>query len=422
LLDRAAEVGLLTSYGKGYYAIHPALPWYFQHLFTTVYGPAGSPSTLHATKAYTTAIARLGNFWWDQYTRGRPDAVGMLGVEEANQLHARRLAHDHGWWDRGMGPMQGRRVLYWYTGRWVEWARLVDELTPDLVDPATDGPQPGREEQWVLLTEYRVQQAWEHQHDYATAERLQRAHVAWSRELTGAALSTRSEALSERQRKELRTLRVGVLQLGHLLRWQQQPACIEAYREAAELARHAQDRQGEAIASFNLGRAYIEIAAVRDLDAAEHHTVLGLDLLDGADHLGRARGTSALGGVHYERFREARSAGRPPAELLAHLNAALRTYHQCLDLFPATAVSELAGVHHQLGSCTLTRASSMWPCATSRRRFATRCGKGTATAQAFRAVASRTPFSGLGGSGTRCCGPRRRWEIFRPMGTEPRTR
>jgi hypothetical protein len=30
LLDRAAEVGLLTVHGGGYYSIHPALPWFFK--------------------------------------------------------------------------------------------------------------------------------------------------------------------------------------------------------------------------------------------------------------------------------------------------------------------------------------------------------------------------------------------------------
>lgn len=273
----------------------------------------------------------------------------MLRVEEANLLHARRLARAHGWWDQVMGPMQGLRVLYWLTGRRVEWTRLVDELTPDLVDLATDGPRPGREAEWALLTEYRVQLAWEHRRDHATAERLQRVHVAWSRERAAVALGTQPEALNAVQRLELRNLRVSVLQLGHLLRDRQQPGCIDAYREAAELARHAQDRQGEAIASFNLGRAHIEVAAMRDLDEAERCCVLGLDLLDDADRLGRARSLGQLGMVHYERFKEARSAGQPHAELLAHLNAARRTYHQCLDLFPATAVSELASVHNQLG-------------------------------------------------------------------------
>ena len=40
LLDRAAEVGLLTQLGGGYYHIHPALPWYFKKLFERYY-PSG---------------------------------------------------------------------------------------------------------------------------------------------------------------------------------------------------------------------------------------------------------------------------------------------------------------------------------------------------------------------------------------------
>lgn len=37
LLDRAAEVGLLTAHGNSYYSIHPALPWYFKALFEQYY-------------------------------------------------------------------------------------------------------------------------------------------------------------------------------------------------------------------------------------------------------------------------------------------------------------------------------------------------------------------------------------------------
>jgi hypothetical protein len=33
LFDRAAEIGLLTPLGDGYYSIHPALPWFFRDLF-----------------------------------------------------------------------------------------------------------------------------------------------------------------------------------------------------------------------------------------------------------------------------------------------------------------------------------------------------------------------------------------------------
>ena len=62
LLDRAAEIGLLTAHGGGYYAVHPAIPWHLHTLFTRHYGPPDSPAALHATHAWTTATSDLGNY------------------------------------------------------------------------------------------------------------------------------------------------------------------------------------------------------------------------------------------------------------------------------------------------------------------------------------------------------------------------
>ena len=62
LLDRAAEIGLLTGYGGGYYAVHPAIPWHLHTLFTQHYGPPGSPAADHATRAWTVVTSDLGNY------------------------------------------------------------------------------------------------------------------------------------------------------------------------------------------------------------------------------------------------------------------------------------------------------------------------------------------------------------------------
>ena len=40
ILDKAADIGLLTAHGGGYYTIHPALPWFFRSLFEQDY-PTG---------------------------------------------------------------------------------------------------------------------------------------------------------------------------------------------------------------------------------------------------------------------------------------------------------------------------------------------------------------------------------------------
>jgi tetratricopeptide (TPR) repeat protein len=349
LLDRAAEVGLLTAYGEGFYGIHPALPWYFAELFTTTIGPVGSPAAEQATRAYTTTIAYLGDYYHGQYEQGRRGAVGTLGAEEANLLQARRLARTHGWWNQVIAAMQGLRRLYEHTGRNLEWARLVEELVPDLVDPATDGPRPGREEQWGLVNDYRVRLALQ-QRDYATAERLQRTRLAWDRERAATALASPSAELDDDQRALLRTLAVGVHELGEILREQQQPACVEAYTEVLELARRIGDRLHEAIAAYNLGHAYKDLPELRDLDKAARWYQDSLDRNDEADHLGRARCVAELVYVHWERFREARAAGRPEAELLTLLKAAADAYQQALELLPADAVGDLAVAHNQLGN------------------------------------------------------------------------
>ena len=77
--------------------------------------------------------------------------------------------------------MQGLRLLYQHRGRRVEWKSLVDEIVPDFVDPATDGPRPGRESAWSLVTQYRVHLAREAR-EWANAERLQRVCVEWDRQ------------------------------------------------------------------------------------------------------------------------------------------------------------------------------------------------------------------------------------------------
>ena len=127
LLDRAADIGLLSPLGGGYYAIHPALPWYFTTLYTATYGQPGDPAAQRAARAYTHALAALGNYYQDQDSTGAGDPVPALRAEEANLQHALALARQAQHWDdvtplpagparpvsadragRGMGPARRR--------------------------------------------------------------------------------------------------------------------------------------------------------------------------------------------------------------------------------------------------------------------------------------------------------------------------
>ncbi len=69
----------------------------------------------------------------------------LLETEEQNLLHARALARGHGWWPQVIEAMHGLYIIYHHTGRIAEWARLVEEIVPDFIEPASDGPIAGRE-------------------------------------------------------------------------------------------------------------------------------------------------------------------------------------------------------------------------------------------------------------------------------------
>jgi hypothetical protein len=227
LLDRAADVGLLTAHGNGYYAVHPAIPWHLHTLFEQHYGPDGSPPALHAARAWTTATRDLGNYYVSQYTQGHTEVTGVLGLEEANLLHARRLALTHGWHELIIGPMQGLLILYEHTGRAVEWRRLVAELVPEFTVPDTGGPIPGREDQWAILTNYRVRIARQAR-DWPAAGQLQHAVIAWQRG-QAAALATPPGELDDRQRTRIGNLAAALGELGRILWEQGDPGCVQPY-------------------------------------------------------------------------------------------------------------------------------------------------------------------------------------------------
>jgi tetratricopeptide (TPR) repeat protein len=163
------------------------------------------------------------------------------------------------------------------------------------------------------------------------------------------ALARPAEELRRGKKNTIRTLATSLHELGQIRRKQGRAECVQAYEEALELSERIGERTGAATCAFNLGHVYIDLPALRDLDQAERWYRRSLELHDEGDGLGRGRCVGELGGVAYERFREARVAGRPKEELLQHLNQAVEFYHEALDLLPADAINDLAVTHNQLG-------------------------------------------------------------------------
>jgi tetratricopeptide (TPR) repeat protein len=342
LLDRAAEIGLLTALGDGYYTIHPALPWHLRHTGTASLGP-------EAEAAYTAAIASLGRYWLDRFNQGHAQVISVLAAEEANLLHARQLARAAGRWNDVTGAMQGLHVLYEHAGRTVEWARLVDELVPDLTDPAAGGPRPGTEEPWRLLVDYRTRLARQAR-DWPTAERLARLAIDHDRRQAAHALAQPPETLDDGQRNRIDTLGVSLTMLAAILSDQHNPDCAGLYQEAIGLAQRVGDRRHEAAMAGEVGTAYLQVPALGDLDQAEHWYRHSLSLTEKHDTVVRSQGIGQLGRIAYQRLLAARQAGASDEVLRTHRAEANDRCEEALGLLPANAIADRAVLHHQLGA------------------------------------------------------------------------
>jgi len=349
LLNRATEVGLLTAYAGGFYGIHPALPWYFRRLFDTAY----SDNPEAPVRAFVDVIGSMGGYFHDEYymtgnMTGNQNLVSLLQLQEANLLHARHIALAHAWWPRVLGTMKGLRVLYEHTGRRAAWARLVEEIVPYYVDSETDGPLPGREEEWGFVTYYRALLAG-NSFRWAEAERLLRLKMDWARQGAGPFLDCPPETLTDNGRRAVEEL-AGALHDLAQVQWEQgKPECVATYEEALNLSERVGDYATVARCAFNLGHAHLDIPGNRDFDQAERWYRRSLELSTEGDRLGRAKCLGQLGVVALERFKEATSANQPVEILLRHLNNALSYFRKDLGLLPQNAVRDLAVVHGQLG-------------------------------------------------------------------------
>jgi len=128
------------------------------------------------------------------------------------------------------------------------------------------------------------------------------------------------------------------------------PDCVAAYEETVRHDQRIGDTAAEAIAHFNLGHAYKDLPAIRDLDAAEAAYQNALKLYATEDKLNQSGAIQQIGMVHHERFNDARQQNAPQATQLAHVQTAERHYQQALALCPPTAIGDLGPMHNQLGN------------------------------------------------------------------------
>ena len=266
-------------------------------------GPGAHPtnSTAEAAlRAWVEAVGGLGSYYQSQFGAGNRDVIQLLEMEEANLLHARRLARRHGWWSPVISAMQGLDQLYQYQGRGAEWARLVAEIVPDYCTE-DDEPVPGREDGYSLVMDYRVHLAKDQERNLDRAAALQEKRVAWDR-------LPEDDPLDDFQHNRIRTLAMSTGTLGRILFEQGSRDCVEHFEESIRHTQRIKDTVAEAIAHYNLGHAYMKIPDIRDLDAAEAAYQRALKLYAAGDKQFQAGAIKQIGMVHHEQHYEGRAA------------------------------------------------------------------------------------------------------------------
>jgi hypothetical protein len=363
VFDRAADIGLLTCLAGTQFTIQPALTWVLHQLFDRYYdGYQGRSTATDALRAWVNAVGKVGDYYHGQFKENKRESLQFVHFEEANLLQAHRLARRHGWWECDIHLIQGLEALYQQQiyGHF-NWWRLVAEITPDYCT-ADDAPVPGRENEYSMVMDFRVQAArLLSPHPVkrrgplgSSAAALQEKKITWCRHQAAPTLALPPDApLDHAQRRCISDLGASVLALGEILMSAGKPECVESFQESLGYARRIQDAGAEARIHSAFGKLYRDIRShstlfLRDLNV-EAACQRSLAFCDPNDALARSRSIILIGAVHCERFRDFRVRREPAETVMLHAQAAEKYSLEALSLCPETAFQDLDFMYNLLG-------------------------------------------------------------------------
>lgn len=166
ILSVAAEIGLMRVVGKGYFTIHPALPWFFHENLTTTFGdrlPA-------LEKLFARVYGQYASWLDDQFETNPRLAMSLLSAEESNNLHALRLAQMQQQDGAISGILYGIKRLWKTQGRWEEFDRLLSNVESEAQN-ATGEPKGGRDHLWIVCLGMR-QEIAHYRRDFKTVKTM----------------------------------------------------------------------------------------------------------------------------------------------------------------------------------------------------------------------------------------------------------
>ena len=340
VLSQAAEIGLLSPIGGGSFLIHPALPWYFQRLFTETFGPLTGPDGQAAARAYVDTFALIADVYYQAQLAGKQNVILLATVNEANFLHARDLAIRYQWWDRVMEPMRGLQILYEHAGRDLELARLTEELVPYLTEASTGLPRPDLEPDFLVLIEFLTRVA-RRARNWELAEQLLRSSLQVSERRAEAARATPA---ASRDLNRIRSLGVDYNHLGIVLESQHKPECVEYFEKALAIFGEIEDSPLIARTAGNLANVYLLTPARRNLDLSEKWLLKAIQHYRD-DLLGRTKCLGQLAQVKYLQLINSLADGTDSGISKRIWREAAELLNEVFRLIPDEAIRELSVIH-----------------------------------------------------------------------------
>jgi tetratricopeptide (TPR) repeat protein len=342
VLRQAAEIGLVSPLDRGFFLVHPALPWYFQRLFAETFGPPDGPEGEAAVRAYVETMNYLANKYHQVHITVPARILPVVILQEANFLNARHLAIRHQWRDLVMLPTRGLEIFYEFTGRDLELARLTQELVPLLTDPSTGLPPPGLEQDFLALTEMRSRLA-RRARNWELAERLLRTSLQVSERRAEAARSA-----AEPDRVAIRSLGIDYQHLALLLIEQGRPESIGYLEKALAIFEEVEAWTEAARAAANIANVYLTRREASDLNLAEKWLMTAIERF-GADRLGRGKCLAQLAQVKYGQLEHSLAAGADQEAAREIWTAAVQLVNEAFQQLPEEAIRDLASVHDVAG-------------------------------------------------------------------------
>ena len=346
LLVKSSRLGLLSQTALNHFWMHPAIQLHLRTYSERFYPPGAEADQLH--RAFSESVAVFSTYFAVGYLHGlREKTIEPLTNEEENLHRALALSHQKKWFQAEIGVLQGLFALYSHKGSIAQWAELFASVLPDFVDDHWR-PLPGREKWWAFIMDHQWRMVFE-SGDLVRAEALARSILDWETANSARIDQTHPDRLSSIEMQQLRFLAIATSRLADVLRETNNPGCVSMSEDAIRLYRTINDRVGESIRLFNLGHAFKNIAALRDLGKAADYYTAAYKSYPEYDALARAQCLGQLGSVSLELLKDSLQNGAPKTVMSDHLDKAITCYETALQLEPPDAIVNLARTHNQLG-------------------------------------------------------------------------